>query len=106
MKKLIILLPLLILMLSACSGGTLKQAQGQWKNENDDTVQIKDDHIKFITDDATIEGTVKEDQHHDRLLKAHISGVDGYVKIDDNQLSLLEKPNSETDDYTTFKKVK
>ncbi|MDK4265702.1 hypothetical protein [Staphylococcus warneri] len=106
MKKFIILLPLLILMLSACSGGTLKQAQGQWKNENDDTVQIKDDHIKFITDDATVEGTVKEDQQHDHLLKTHISGVNGYVKIDDDQLSLLEKPDSNPDDYTTFNKVK
>lgn len=106
MKKFFIILPILVLLLVACSSNTAKKAEGKWQSNDGVVLTIKGESLKVNESGFTLEGTIKNDEKHKDLAKIKIEGETGYIKVDGDKLYALEKPSDKPSKDNEFKKIK
>ncbi|MEX3489568.1 hypothetical protein ACOP1M_12560 [Staphylococcus warneri] len=108
MKKFIVLVSFLAILLSACSSDSpTEKAQGKWKSEDGGVeLKIKKQIVKGkMKDGLEEEGYIKNVKNHKDVAKIDLGG-DMYVKVKDDKLYVLEKPDDNIDDNVSiFKKV-
>lgn len=105
MKKFLLLLPILVLLLAACSSNIAKKAEGKWQSEDGVVMTIKGESLKLKEQGVEFEGSIKNDEKHKDLAVFKINGSTGYMKVDNDMIYVLEKPNEKPMKKYSYKKI-
>lgn len=82
--KILLLLPILVSLLAACSSNTAKNDEGKWQSEDGVVMTIKGESLKVKEQDVEFEGSIKNDEKHKDLTVFKINGSIGYIKVDND----------------------
>lgn len=72
--KILLLLPILVLLLAACSSNTAKKAEGKWQSKDGVFMTIKGESLKVKEQGVEFEGSIKNDEKHKDLTVFKING--------------------------------
>lgn len=110
MKKFLVLIPIMVIILTACTTGALRKAQGEWEsNSNEDLkLTIKDDEMTVNINGTEInfpDKIKKSDKYKDFLTINTSEDEDRiYFKVEDDNLLMFNDPEGNPRDI--LEKVK
>ncbi|MGV3243166.1 hypothetical protein [Staphylococcus sp. 11261D007BR] len=117
MKKFLVLIPIMAIILTACTTGALRKAQGEWENNSDEDMKlkiiIKDDQATMSMNGMEMElpDKIKKSDKNSDLLVVNFpdgsnAGEQMYLKPDGDRLMVFDDPDDDSDDAEIFNKVK